>query len=86
MSGLDIFAWIVLVVLILTALAGWIILAVLPGKIAKRRKHAHADAVNVAGWVGAIGFGVIWPLALIWAFISPGSQTSQGVEPEEGAT
>ena len=73
MSGLDIFAWIVLIVLIAAVVAGWIVLAMLPGKIAKQRDHPQAEAVNVAGWIGALAMGVFWPLALIWAFYKPGA-------------
>ena len=85
MSGLDIFAWIVLIVLIAAVVAGWIVLAMLPGKMAKKRDHPQAEAVNVAGWLGALTLGLFWPLALIWAFYKPGahregnSQSDQGV-------
>ncbi len=68
MSGLDIFAWIVLIVLIATVLVGFIVLAMLPGKIAKQRGHPQVEAINVAGWLGALAMGVFWPLALVWAF------------------
>jgi len=68
MSGLDIFAWIVLVTLIVAALVIWIVLARLPGRVARGRNHPQADAINVAGWLGALLFGVFWPLALVWAF------------------
>ena len=87
MSGLDIFAWIVLVVLILTVIVGFVTLAMLPGKIAKQREHPQADAINVAGWVGAITFGVFWPLALIWAFTKSPLQTktNSATEAETGA-
>jgi len=68
LSGLDIFAWIVLIVLIATALGIFVFLAMLPGKIAGQRNHPQVEAVNVAGWLGAIALGVFWPLALVWAF------------------
>lgn len=75
MSGLDIFAWIVLIVLIGTVIVIWVFLAMLPGRIARQRNHPQHEAVNVAGWLGAIALGVFWPLALVWAFyISPGQQ------------
>ena len=75
MSGLDIFAWVVLIVLICTVIAIFVFLAMLPGRIAKQRNHPQCEAVNVAGWLGAIALGVFWPLALIWAFyISPEQQ------------
>lgn len=75
MSVLDIFAWVVLIVLIGTVIAIFVFLAMLPGRIAKQRNHPQYEAVNVAGWLGAIALGVFWPLALIWAFyISPEQQ------------
>ncbi len=77
MSGLDIFAWIVLIVLVVTALVVFLVLAMLPGKIAAERGHPYQDAINVAGWLGAVLGGVFWPLALIWAFAHRPADTAQ---------
>lgn len=71
MSGLDIFAIVVLAVIALVALAAWIMLAMLPGRIARSRGHPQADAINVGGWLGAILGGVLWPVFFIWAFTKP---------------
>lgn len=68
MSGLDIFAWIVLIVIIVAAIAIFVVVARLPGQIARRRGHPQAEAINVAGWLGLFFFGIIWALAMIWAF------------------
>jgi hypothetical protein len=66
---LDIFAWIVLIVLALSTVAVVIFLAALPGHIAHSRRHPWADAVTVAGWVTFfLGF-VLWPLVLVWAYV-----------------
>ena len=75
MGVLGVMAWIVLIVLIVVGVIAWIILAMLPGRIAKRRNHPQADAINISGWVGALALGFFWPLALIWAFYKPRSQT-----------
>ena len=71
MSGLDIFAIIVLVILLLAAVAIWLVLAMLPGKIAKSRNHPQAEAINIGGWLGALFAGVAWPIFLIWAYTKP---------------
>lgn len=71
MSGLDIFAWVVLITLVVALLAIWVVLARLPGQVARRRGHPQAEAISVAGWLGALFLGVFWPLALIWAFTRP---------------
>ncbi len=69
MSGLDVFAWIVLIVLLASTVAVVIFLAMLPGMIAKKRNHPWAQAVTVAGWVTLfLGFA-LWPVALIWAYV-----------------
>ena len=78
MSSLDIFAIIVLLILIVAAIAIWIVLAMLPGKIAAKRNHPQAEAINIGGWLGAILGGVFWPIFLVWAFTKPIRVTSAG--------
>jgi Protein of unknown function (DUF3302) len=51
---LDIFAWIVLPILLASGLALFFIAGYLPGAIAKSRGHPWAQAVTVAGWVTLI--------------------------------
>ncbi len=66
---LDIFAWIVLIVVVASTVAVAIFLAMLPGMIARHRKHPWAQAVTVGGWVTLfLGFA-LWPLVLIWAYV-----------------
>jgi hypothetical protein len=68
MTGLDIFTFVVMFVL-LTAVAVLIrILGALPGKLARSRAHTQADAINVCGWLGILTLGLLWPVALIWAY------------------
>jgi hypothetical protein len=69
MNGLDIFAWIVLIVLLLCMVAVIVFLAMLPGMIAKGRNHPWAQAVTVAGWVTLFFGFVLWPVVLIWAYV-----------------
>ena len=47
MGVLDIFAWIVLVVLVVCTVAVIIFMAMLPGMIARSRNHPWAQAVTV---------------------------------------
>lgn len=71
MPILDIFALFILVVLIATAVAVWVILAMLPGQIARKREHPQADAIAVCGWWGAITLGLLMPIAFVWAYTDP---------------
>ena len=47
----------------------------LPGKIAHRRGHPQADAVNAASWISFVTLGALWPLAFVWAFFKGGSSS-----------
>lgn len=44
-----------------------VLLAALPGQLAKRAGHPQANAINVCGWLG-LPTGVLWVVALVWAF------------------
>jgi hypothetical protein len=70
-DALDIFAFIVIAVLFLTVTAIIVALGSLPGWIARKRNHPQAAAVNIASWLGIATGGILWPLALIWAFVVP---------------
>ena len=52
---IDVFAWIVLLILVASAIAIFFIAGSLPGHIARSRGHPWAQAVTVAGWVTLIG-------------------------------
>lgn len=68
---LDIFAFVVFAVLLGLVVIIAVTLGSLPGKIARQRGHPQAAAINVASWVGVATLGLLWPLALIWAFLKP---------------
>ena len=68
---LDYFALSVLILLIGLVIAGWLLLAMWPGQIARKRNHPQAEAINVMGWWGAITMGVLSPIAWVWAYTNP---------------
>ena len=75
MPLIDIFAWIVLIVLIATLVAIFVAVGMMPGRIARKRGHPWAQAVTVGGWATLICGFVFWPLVLIWAYVDiPGGQ------------
>ncbi|TCR92894.1 DUF3302 domain-containing protein [Rhizobium sp. BK376] len=78
MSLVDIFAWIVLVILLLSTVAVIVFLAMLPGMIAKSRNHPWAKAVTVGGWVTLLLGFALWPIVLIWAYVDV--PRAQGME------
>src|SRR5262245_55292770 len=67
----DIIAFVVFAVLLVAAVVIVVTVGSLPGQIAHKRGHPQAAAITVAGWLGLVTGGLIWPLALIWAFLRP---------------
>jgi hypothetical protein len=84
MSGLDVFALLVLFVLLVAAVAGWVVLGMTPGRIARARNHPQAEAINVAGWWGVVTMGLLLPLAWIWAYTNP-TEAAPAAQPSVGA-
>jgi NADH:ubiquinone oxidoreductase subunit 6 (subunit J) len=69
MSSLDLLAWIVLIiVLAVIVLVVWL-MGSLPWHVARRRGHPWAEAVGIAGWITLIFGFVLWPVAMIWAYV-----------------
>ena len=68
---MDIFALIVIVVIIAAAI--WIVVTLgsLPGKVARERDHYQAEAINILGWIGILTLGISWFVAIVWAYTKP---------------
>lgn len=74
---LDYFALFVLLILAAAAIGIWVLLGILPGRIARARNHPQADAINVCGWWGVITMGLLMPVAYIWAYTNPRWKTEE---------
>jgi ABC-type dipeptide/oligopeptide/nickel transport system permease component len=77
MSVLDIVSFLVLAILIVGALFLILIVAAIPGVLAKKRHSPWAEPINVGGWIGVL-LPPIWMLALIAAFVRP--QVGEGAQ------
>ena len=77
-----------IVMIALAALVGIAVvkLGPLPGQIAQRRGHPQADAIRIAGWIGIITLGFLWPFALIWAYTRPAGASTDTTEEIAGLT
>ena len=71
MSGIDIFAWVVLLVIIASVVVVFVVLGMLPGKIARQRQHPQTQAIQVASWLALIFGFAAWPFVLVWAYLRP---------------
>jgi uncharacterized membrane protein len=71
---LDIFALVVMGILVAFVIVLVVKLGPIPGNVAKSRGHPQADAINVLGWIGLVTLGLAWPIALVWAYTRSGEQ------------
>lgn len=76
---LDIFALVVIALLIAVVIWLVVLLGSMPGKIARERNHPQADAVTALGWIGIITLGASWLIAIVWAYYIPAGQ-DQGLK------
>ncbi len=79
MSFLDLFAWIVLLILVASVVAMIVIAGSLPGHVARTRGHPQEQAVRMAGWITLFLALPLWPVAMIWAYLDwPSRRTETG--------
>ena len=76
--ALDIFALIVIALLIGVVIWLIVLLGNMPGDIARKRNHPQSQAISALGWIGLITMGLGWFIAIVWAYYKP--ETSDAVE------
>lgn len=64
----DYMAFVVFGIIISLFVSVVVVIGSLPGKIAERRNHPQAKAINVAAWISLLTLGVLWPIVFVWAF------------------
>jgi Protein of unknown function (DUF3302) len=64
----DYLTFLTLMLVVVAAVASWIWLAGLPGRIAIARRHPEAEAVKLLGYAGLLPTVYPWMQAFIWAF------------------
>ncbi|MEZ5275212.1 MAG: DUF3302 domain-containing protein [Opitutaceae bacterium] len=67
----DILSWVVLIVAPVVGLAVFWIVHILPEKIAEKRKHPQAKAIQTLCLLSLVFGGLLWPIAWLWAYSKP---------------
>ena len=80
---LDIFALVVIALLIAVVIWLVVLLGNLPGDIARKRNHPQSDAISALGWIGIITMGIGWFIAMVWAYYKPDSPTNSDLGPDQ---
>jgi CBS domain containing-hemolysin-like protein len=67
----DIVAWVALIVGPLVAIVVFWLVHILPEKIAEKRKHPQAKAIQTLCLLSLFFGGLLWPIAWLWAYTKP---------------
>lgn len=77
---LDLFALIVLTVIVATAIFIFVTIGRIPGDIARSAGHPQSEAINLLAWFGLLAGGLGWVAALIWSRTRPLAADTSALE------
>ncbi len=67
----DVMAWVVLVIAPLGGIAIFLLIHILPEKIAEKKHHPQTKAIQCLCLLSLAFGGMLWPLAWLWAYTRP---------------
>lgn len=67
----DVLAWAVLILAPVIGIAVFLLIHILPEKIAEKKKHPQAKAIQCLCLLSLFFGGMLWPLAWLWAYSKP---------------
>jgi cytochrome bd-type quinol oxidase subunit 2 len=70
-TAADVLTWVVLIVAPLVGIAVFLLIHILPEKIAEKKQHPQAGAIQCLCLLSLVFGGLLWPLAWLWAYTKP---------------
>jgi hypothetical protein len=67
----DVMTWVVLVVAPVVAIGVFLLVHILPEKIAENKHHPQTAAIQCLCLLSLVFGGMLWPLAWLWAYTRP---------------
>ena len=67
----DVLAWVVLILAPVIGIIVFWIVHILPEKIAEKRQHPQAQAIQTLCLLSLVFGGMLWPIAWLWAYSKP---------------
>jgi hypothetical protein len=67
----DVLTWVVLVVAPIVGIVVFLLVHILPEKIAEKKQHPQAKAIQCLCLLSLAFGGLLWPLAWLWAYTKP---------------
>jgi hypothetical protein len=67
----DILSWVVLIIAPIIGIVVFWLVHILPEKIAEKKHHPQAKAIQTLCLLSLVFGGLLWPLAWLWAYTKP---------------
>jgi CBS domain containing-hemolysin-like protein len=67
----DVLTWVVLIVAPIVGIGVFLLIHILPEKIAEKKQHPQAKAIQCLCLLSLVFGGLLWPLAWLWAYSKP---------------
>jgi hypothetical protein len=64
-------SWVVLIIAPIIGIVAFWLVHILPEKIAEKRKHPQAGAIQCLCLLSLVFGGLLWPIAWLWAYSKP---------------
>jgi Protein of unknown function (DUF3302) len=70
-TAADVLTWVVLVFAPIVGITAFLLVHILPEKIAEKKRHPQAKAIQCLCLLSLAFGGLLWPLAWLWAYTKP---------------
>lgn len=70
-TAANVLAWFIIIVMPFVGIGLFLMVHVLPEKIAEKRHHPHKDSIKVLCILSLFFGGMLWPFAWLWAYTKP---------------
>jgi hypothetical protein len=67
----DVVVWVVVVLVPIVGVSVFWILHVWPERVAEQKNHPQASAIQALCLMSLVFGGLLWPLAMLWAYMKP---------------
>lgn len=67
----DVMAWVVLIIAPIVAIGVFLMVHILPEKVAEHRNHPQLSAIKTLCILSLFFGGMLWPIAWLWAYSKP---------------
>ena len=70
-TAADVLTWVVLVIAPIVGIGVFLLVHILPEKIAEKKQHPQTKAIQCLCLLSLFFGGILWPLAWLWAYTKP---------------